>query len=74
MNSFNRTQVGFDNYGRPLYEHRLDGTSVVVVRMDPERNRGWAIHDEDRGVNVSDAWHLVDAKALAIRYAEEETA
>lgn len=70
--TFTRTQVGFDGYGRPLYEYRLEGTSMVVVRMDPERNRGWAVHDESKNLNVADAWLLEDAKALAVRHSEGE--
>lgn len=71
---FKRTQVGFDRYGRSLMEYHLEGTTLVVCRMNPETNRGWVIFDEALVESRGDAWRLEDAKMLAVRYAEQDVA
>lgn len=65
--NWTRTQVGYDGYGKPLYEYHLEGTTLTVCRMDPERNRGWVVYNEETTQSDADAWLLRDAKYLAER-------
>lgn len=65
---FTKAHVGWDGAGRPLYEYRLDGTPLVVLRTYPDRPwlGGWTVYDDEAGEVVLHVHRFADAKEAAM--------